>query len=109
MGVVGLHYFQLPLHHVQLVFGDSGSADSDSNQGQREQTNVPRPAGHYPVIGFLIYFGGLLASVIAAFKSAEHANDRRLFWWFVPFFCFLGLAYWFASHAIVYLTKYPVA
>jgi hypothetical protein len=98
--VIGLHFIQLSLHYVQLTPKDTASYNADHYQSQGEQTNSARPPRHGNIGLTCLFFVAMAATVFMAFKSAEYADDRGAFWWWLPFLCFLGLAFWFAGHAI---------
>jgi hypothetical protein len=94
------HHQQLTLHCVQLLFENDGGDDSYSDQPKSKKPNVPGPTSHRLLVGFVIFLMATFASVVAAFKGAEYADDRGSPWWPLPFLAFLIVAFWCASHAI---------
>lgn len=58
----------------------------------------PHPFVDWMLCG--VFFGATAAAVFVAFKSAEYADDHGSFFWWLPFFGFLAVAFWLAAHAI---------
>jgi hypothetical protein len=97
---LALHDGQLALHCQELPHENCGRENTDKNQGERKETYISSPTSHHSLIGFVAFAALALASVVAAFKSAEYADDHRWPWWPLPFLGFLAVAFGCASHAI---------
>lgn len=98
--LIFLHFVKLTLHDVQLAPKNNSGDNADYDQSQGEQTNSTRPARHNEIGLAGLFFAASASAVFIAFKSAEYADERRSPWWWVPFLCFLGLAFWLANHAV---------
>lgn len=96
---LSLHLIQLPLHNGLLPIEDDCARNGGCGQNDGENTNPPRPTGHHPFV-FLMFGLAFLGSVIAAFKSAEYADDRGWLLWWVPLTLFVTLAATFAYQAL---------
>ena len=108
-GLIALHRVKLALHNIQLTLKYQRGDDAYSHQSGSEPTYTGRPVRNPPFInlvwGFLLL--ALTAqSVLMSQKSTEYANSNRRLapWCWVPALAFLGLAFWFASHAVGFLT-----
>ena len=99
----GPHFVQLALHDIQLLPEDGRRDYADPGECESEQADSARPSRHHPFIDWMlgcVFFGATAAAVVAAFKSAEYADDYGSRFWWLPFVSLLTLAFWLANHAI---------
>jgi hypothetical protein len=100
------HLLQLALHDIQLSPENNGGHYSNDHEGARKQSDMARPSRHHPLVDLVLGISATAAAVFVAFKSAEYADDRGSRFWWLPFLCFLALAFWLAAHTIP--TNLPV-
>jgi hypothetical protein len=104
------HFVELLLHDNLLAPKNYGGNDAYTNQSQRELTNTACPFRHHAFVLLVSGFGLLIltfATVAAAFNGSDYAEDHGLSWFPWSALCFLAalaLAFWFASHALDYLS-----